>query len=180
MSCARRARDDAAPARAHGGSLALGLGVEPLEHLAEHLRRVLALERQVPDEALVEEHPEREHVGARVDLAALDLLRRHVRRRAEHLPRRGDALGVEDLRDAEVGELDHHARAVPALAGAVDGSSTSTFSGFTSRWMIPDACACSSASQSSSTTAAPISAGISRWSPRILRSVAPRSSSTTR
>ncbi len=60
-------------------------------------------------EALVEQHAEAEDVGAHVDVAALDLLGRHVRGRAQHLPRRRHALRVEDLGDPEIGELDDHA-----------------------------------------------------------------------
>ena len=88
------------------------LGIDPLEDAAQHLRGVLPLERQVPHHAFVEKDSEPEDVGAPVDLAPLDLLGRHVRGAAEDLPRRGDPLRVEELRDAEVGQLD-----VDAFAG---------------------------------------------------------------
>ena len=51
--------------------------------------------------------PDREHVGAEVERLALDELGRHVRRRAEELAGDGHALQVDDLRDAEVHQLEH-------------------------------------------------------------------------
>ena len=55
---------------------------------------------------LVKDHAERVDVGARVDGLALHLLRRHVRRRADHAARRGQALlVVDELGDSEVEDL---------------------------------------------------------------------------
>jgi hypothetical protein len=48
--------------------------------------QVLALERLLPRQHLVEHDAEREDVGAVVDLVAEDALGRHVVRRAEQLP----------------------------------------------------------------------------------------------
>src|SRR5205085_11512516 len=48
---------------------------------------------------------EREQIRAPVDLAPARLLRRHIPRRAEGLPRAGEALDVRGLRDPEVEEL---------------------------------------------------------------------------
>jgi hypothetical protein len=55
--------------------------------------------------------PDREQVGARIDLLPLHLLGRHVLQRADHaaLRARGFA-GILDAGDAEVGELDAPAR----------------------------------------------------------------------
>ncbi len=58
--------------------------------------------------------------------------------------------------------------------------SMSTFSGFTSRWITPSACACESAASTSIAIAAAISGGSGARSFKSLRSVAPRTSSTTR
>ena len=101
---------------------ALGVGglVLALEDAAQHLGGVFPLERQVPDDALVEQHPEREHVGVGTDLSPFDLLGGHVGRRTEDLTGGRHALGVEHLGDPEIGELhDHlafarrHARPLP-------------------------------------------------------------------
>ena len=78
--------------------LALG---DPLEHLV----RVLALERQLADGELVEHDADGEHVGAEVERPALDVLGRHVRRRAEQLAGHGQPLEVDHVRDAEVHQL---------------------------------------------------------------------------
>ena len=69
-----------------------------------HHRQVLPLERLVAGEHLVEDDAEREEVRPVVDLLALDLLRRHVVRRAEELPLLGEVRAVEPG-DAEVGDL---------------------------------------------------------------------------
>ena len=55
--------------------------VEDLEHDRGH---VLAGERRLAGEHLVEDHAEREDVRARLGALARDLLGRHVARRAEH------------------------------------------------------------------------------------------------
>ncbi len=71
----------------------------------EHqLRHRLALERQSPREHLVERDAEREEIRAPVDLAARELLGRHVRRRAEHHAGLG-LRRIGDARDAEVRHL---------------------------------------------------------------------------
>src|SRR6185503_1944714 len=86
----------------------------------------LPLEREVTHHALVEQHAQREDVGAHVDFATLDLLGSHVRWRAENLPCRRHALRIEHLGDPEVGELDDDTAIVLAAPrcglGAVDTS----------------------------------------------------------
>jgi hypothetical protein len=94
-----------------------------LQHPAQHLGRVLALEWQHSDGTLVEQHAEAEDVGALGDRPSLDLLRGHVRRRAENLPGRGDPLGVEELGDAEVRQLDPGAPRRWVLGVALDARS---------------------------------------------------------
>ena len=111
-----RAIDELAPRLAHHGPLALRGCVHPVEDAPQHLGRVVPEKREVPDHALVEEHAEPEDVGAPVDVPALDLLGRHVGWASEDLPRRRDPLRVEQLGDAEVGELHGH-----ALPGAARG-----------------------------------------------------------
>jgi hypothetical protein len=65
-----------------------------------------AVEGQAPGGEDVEHGARGEDVGARVDVRALDLLGRHVRGRAEHLPRGGHLALVGDVGDAEVRELE--------------------------------------------------------------------------
>ena len=101
-----RSVEDRGEALADGRLLDLGGRVVAVEDAAEDLRGVRSLEGQMPHHRLVQEDADPEHVGPRVDRSALDLLGRHVRGAPEHLPRRRDALGVEELGDAEVGELD--------------------------------------------------------------------------
>ena len=63
--------------------------------------------------ALDQEQRERVHVGLRAHMIATNLLRRHVRRRAEHFPGGGEgcaALVGDDLGDAKVHHLDEVAR----------------------------------------------------------------------
>ena len=72
----------------------------------QDLVRVLAAERQLPGRQLIGQDADGEHVGAKIERPPLDVLGRHVRRRAEQLPGHRHALLVDDLRDAEVGELD--------------------------------------------------------------------------
>ena len=101
-----RPRDDrrelAADARVHR----VRRRVDALADSLQHLVRVLAAEGQLPGRQLIEQDADGEHVGAKVDAAALDVLGRHVRGRAEELARHRHALLVDHLRDAEVGELD--------------------------------------------------------------------------
>ncbi len=99
-------------ARADGGPRAIGRRELPVEHAPQHLRRIATVERQASDQHLVQHHTQAEHVGASRDVAALDLLGGHVRGGAEHLPRGRDALRVEQLGDAEIGDLDVHRIAV--------------------------------------------------------------------
>ena len=47
---------------------------------ADDVREILALERRLPDERLVEHAAERPHVTAAIRRSAFGLLRRHVRR----------------------------------------------------------------------------------------------------
>src|SRR5690242_3700760 len=80
----------------------------------EDLPNVLAVERARTAERLVEDHPERPDVRARVDvLLSEDHLRRHVLRRADDLPGAGGGRTRRkrlvrrwhELRDAEVEHL---------------------------------------------------------------------------
>ncbi len=113
--------EQGAPAAADGGSLALGLGVLAVQHAAQDLRGVVPFEGQMPDHALVEKDAHPEHVGARVHLAAFDLFGGHVRGASEDLPRRGDALRVEQLGDPEVSQLDDDAIVAPVSTGLLGG-----------------------------------------------------------
>ena len=71
-----------------------------------HRQALLPPERRLAREHLVSGAGQRVLVGAAVDLAALDLLRRHVVERAQELPGRGDAdLGERLLAEPEVGEV---------------------------------------------------------------------------
>jgi elongation factor G len=76
-------------------------------------REVVAAEGLLAGQHLVEDDAQGEDVGPVVDVAPLDLLRRHVVGGAQELPVVGEVRGVEP-RDAEVGELD------PPLAGDED------------------------------------------------------------
>jgi hypothetical protein len=111
---ARRVRqgaiDQRAPPLAHRRPLPLRRRIEPLEHAPQHLRRVVPPEGERADDALVQEHTGGEDVGALVDLSPFDLLRRHVRRAPQHLPGGGHPLRIQQLGDAEVGQLHHRAR----------------------------------------------------------------------
>ena len=72
-------------------------------HGDRHL--VLAVERHVPDEHLVEHDAERVDVRLAVDVVPERLLGRHVVGGPEHAPVGGQALLVERARDPEVGDL---------------------------------------------------------------------------
>ena len=93
----------------------------------QHLVRVLPRERQLAGGQLVQHDADGEDVGAKIERPALDVLGRHVRRRAEQLAGDGHPLEVDDLRDAEVHQLDepvvadHH---VLGLHVAVDDAET--------------------------------------------------------
>src|SRR5262249_31728876 len=102
----QRLVQDVAQRAADGGPRALRRGERAVQHAPQHLRRVLAVERQLADQRFVQQHAQAEYVGARAHLTALDLLGRHVRGRAEHLPGRSDALGVEQLGDAKIRDFD--------------------------------------------------------------------------
>ena len=65
-----------------------------VEHLRVQHGRQLTCERRLAVQKLVKNHPERVDVGARIDLLALDLLRRHIRRRADHAARGGQPMFV--------------------------------------------------------------------------------------
>jgi hypothetical protein len=116
-----RAVEQLAPRGADDRALPLRLGVLPVEHAPQHLRRVRAVERQVADHALVEEDADAEDIGAGVDLAAVDLLRRHVGGAAQHLPGRRHPLHVEELGDPEVGQLDRRVHRRRVVVGALFG-----------------------------------------------------------
>jgi hypothetical protein len=75
--------------------------------VGEHGRRHRpARVRDLAGQRVVEHAAERVDVGARVDLLAGELLRRHEVDGADPLPRRGQPrLGADDLREAEVGEV---------------------------------------------------------------------------
>ena len=67
---------------------------------------VSALERQLPGEQSVEHDANRVEIGSAVDLAAEDLLGRHVRGRAHHVAALREVLGAQHARDPEVHDLD--------------------------------------------------------------------------
>ena len=127
------------------------LGREDRRH---HARRRLALERLLAGEQLVEHAAEREDVGARVGLAAFDLLRRHVLRRAEDHVRAGERLGRSDRRSRWT-PWRSPTPPQPARASFARPKSSSLtpalvsrmLAGFRSRWTMPLRCAASSASQ---------------------------------
>ena len=73
--------------------------------LHRHGDLVLAAERDVPDEHLVEDDAERVDVGLAVDLVAERLLGRDVVRRAEDAAVGRQALLLERAGDPEVGDL---------------------------------------------------------------------------
>ena len=73
--------------------------------------RVLSREREPAGREEVQHRTEREEVSTLVAVAAFDLFRRHVPRRAEDLTGRREALRVDHLRDAEVRQL-HASRLV--------------------------------------------------------------------
>ena len=81
-------------------------------------------ERLLPGEGLVQDHAEGVEVGRRARPAALDLLRRQVGGRPQHLAGAGEVAGhVDALGDAEVGDLDRPVgrhQHVPGLDVAVD------------------------------------------------------------
>jgi hypothetical protein len=100
------------------------------QDLGEQPHHVLGHERGAPRQALEEHAPEREHVGARVQIRLpTGLLRRHVAGRAHEQPRRRrGARGLPDARDPEVEDLAalHLPAAeeqVPRLDVAVDDAS---------------------------------------------------------
>src|SRR5690242_15944193 len=69
-------------------------------------RRYIALERLLAREELVEHRSQTENIGALVELVPLRLLRRHVRRSADHHACLCEG-GVTELGDTEVKNLDH-------------------------------------------------------------------------
>src|SRR5690606_36126370 len=76
---------------------------------AQELRGIVGLERGATGEQLEEDQADGVEIGARVDLAARGLLRRHVARGPKHdaLPRELLAAAlVEQLGDAKVDDLD--------------------------------------------------------------------------
>ena len=104
-------------------------------HVVAELVERLAAERPAAEQRLVQRDAERELVGARIDVAAVELLGRHVRRGAEHRARRGELEVVDrgarasapgpglgtDARpgrgEPEVGHADPAVRADQAVVG---------------------------------------------------------------
>ena len=85
--------------------------------LADHRRRVVAGERRLARDQLVEHAAERVEVGARRHLAAERLLRRHVRDRAdEHAVHRQPRL-LERDGEPEVADLGRAVGGEPDVAG---------------------------------------------------------------
>ncbi len=107
-------RDRALDVLGHvGANAAHGQGLFE-EDLREHRDDAPARERRALRQRLVEEAPEREHVGPRVDVArAARLLGRHVARRADEHPGLRQIAPQALARDAEV----EHARLVEVAAG---------------------------------------------------------------
>ena len=98
--------------------------------LRDQLREVASVERAAAGEELVEHEPERVDVAARRDLAAGELLGRHVGRRA----------GAQRLRPAAPARPKSVMRIRPL-------PSSMMFAGFRSRWTTPRSCAAASPAQ---------------------------------
>jgi hypothetical protein len=81
------------------------------DDLVDDGKVVVAVERALVRQQLVQHDPHREQVCAGIDLLPLHLLGRHVFQGADHAALRARGLaGVLDARDPEVGELDPPAR----------------------------------------------------------------------
>ena len=141
-----------------------------------------------PGEHLVQHRAEREDVGARVRLAALELLGRHVLERAEDRAMTGQFGGCRgerreagclrggraDLRQPEIEELGLREPVVPA-----PDLVSMMLAGFRSRWTTPAACARSSASAICMATRTACSTGSGPFAIRAAR-VSPSRYSRTR
>ena len=96
--------------RGQGGGAGRGelpqVGRRRFEHPGDGRHRRGAGEGVRAGGELEQQHPEGEDVGAEVDRLAADLLGRHVARRAQHRPRRGELRGRRGagLRVAEAGQ----------------------------------------------------------------------------
>ena len=66
---------------------------------------ILALEGFYAGEQLIEQHADRENIGAYIDLFSTPLFRRHIVRRAEYFTAQGH-IGILNFRDAEIHHLD--------------------------------------------------------------------------
>ncbi len=122
----RRNGGDECPSEITGGLEAFGwlLGQGPQDHLLDHRfgvgdrrhrlvdvlehhgdgRLAVGGEGRPPGEHLVEHHAQGIDVRACVDRSAARLLRAHVGRGSEHIPRCGLRSGAGDVSDAEVGQ----------------------------------------------------------------------------
>ncbi len=89
------------------------LGRDPVRDL----HRVAALARLLPAERLERDRGQRVDVRRRPRLATVELLRRHVRRGAEHRAAARDPRAVRGGRNAEVGELRHAVLADQDVSG---------------------------------------------------------------
>ena len=137
--------------------------------VAERRRRG---ERMHAARVFVQQHAEREDVGARVDRQAVDLLRRHVGRRADQ--HAGQRHRAAPRRDAA------RRRFAPGRSRESSGgrrASRMTFSGLRSRCVMPFACALASAVASSRAVCAISVARGRRRPPISSRSVWPSTNS---
>ncbi len=76
------------------------------ENRMQERRSVIAPEGTMPDDHLVEHHPQRPEVGPRVDLIAANLFGRHVGRRPNRRVRRGQLLAAHEFGQPEIENLD--------------------------------------------------------------------------
>jgi hypothetical protein len=148
---------------------ALEIGRELGAHRAERRWRVpqdrrtdigerRARERTLTAGQLVEHDPEGEDIGPRIDALAADLLGRHVRHGAQHLPapESGVVIVATCVRSVTMSGSASLARPKSSTLSRPSRVSI-TFAGFRSRWTTPFSCAALSASESampSSTTRA--------------------------
>jgi hypothetical protein len=90
------------------------------EVLRQHAHRRRRVERRLARQHAIERRAQAVNVRARVEILAAHLLRRHVIRRADHLPARADrrcaATALAQLRETEV----EHLRVLDTLAAVHD------------------------------------------------------------
>ena len=88
-----------------GGDVAARRELARVGRREEARLRPAVVERDAPGERREQDDAERPQVERRLGGRALELLRRHVPRRADDAPRLRDGRAIEELRDAEVDDL---------------------------------------------------------------------------